>query len=189
MMTYLHALESSILPVGPWGLGVVWCVLYAIARFGASRSNALVASHPQSFISYGGPPVPIKEQSFRLMCIQIGLTVVIFFLASIIGGPVFVFLAGGWTVTTAVSIPLTLRRVLFHRALVSPGAASGSVTLSNQLAVEGVAFEILAIGAWVAILGIFLAHLALLGGGVFICATGLGYLRKVNATRRGSKNA
>jgi len=66
MMTYIHALESSSLPVGHWGLGAVWCVLYTIARFGASRSNALVASHPQSFISYGGPPMPIEEQSFRL---------------------------------------------------------------------------------------------------------------------------
>src|SRR5437762_9865105 len=79
---------------------------------------------------------------------------------------------------SAVSIPLNLRSILFLRALSEPGAAKGSVTLSNHLAVKDHAFQLFGAAAFCLLLGILVAHLALLGGAFFLSATALGYLRK-----------
>ena len=78
----------------------------------------------------------------------------------------------------AVSITLNLRSILFLRALSQPGAAKGSVTLSNHSAVKDLAFQFFGAAAFCLFLGILLAHLALLGGAFFLSATAFGYLRK-----------
>jgi hypothetical protein len=109
------------------------------------------------------------------------LTAGIFGAAAVLGPPAFGFLAGGWVVTTAVSIPITLRRILFQRGLSRPDAASGSVILSYDFAIESLAFELFGAAVFVLILGVCLAHLALLGGAFFIGATAFGYIQK---TRR-----
>jgi len=126
--------------------------------------------------------VPIKKQSWALLFVQLALTCFIFFSGYILGPLAFAFLAGGWVVTTAVSIPITLRKTLFHRALLLPGAAAGSITLSGPLAVKSASFELFGLAGFVTVLGLCFANPALLGGGVFIAATAWGYLRKATAT-------
>src|SRR6266496_3846211 len=86
--------------------------------------------------------------------------------------------AQDFVVTSAVSISLNLRSILFLRSLSQPGAARGSVTFSNHLAVKDLAFQLFGAAAFCLILGILLAHLALFGGAFFLLATAFGYLRR-----------
>jgi len=181
MAEYFTALQSTRLPLPLWGVVVLWCLLYLVSFALTRAQRSVLKAHPQNLIATGEPTGQIREQSWRLACVQVLLTAAIFTSAYFLGEPAFVFLAGGWLVTTAVSIPLALRRILFNRALAAPGAASGSVTLSYDLIIQSVAFELLGAAAFVLVLGICLSHSALLGGALFIGATGLGYLRK---TRR-----
>jgi hypothetical protein len=130
MAEYFYALQSNTLRLPLAGVVAMWCVLYLFAHALTRKQQTISKSHPQNFITTGEPTGRIREQSWRLVYCQVALTAVIFISARFVGGPAFVFLAGGWLVTTAVSIPLALRRILFQRALSAPGAASGSVTLS-----------------------------------------------------------
>jgi hypothetical protein len=103
--------------------------------------------------------------------------------ASFLGDIGFAILAGGWVVTTAASIGSNLRSALFLRALMESGAASGSVSFSARLALRDSSFQLFGVAALVLALGILLAQLALLGGALFIAASGVGYLRRANALR------
>ena len=154
----------------------MWLIIFVTAHFLFRKGRRV--SYAQDFIVTGGPPGLIKEQSVRLTLVQVLFSAAIFAYASFFGGPVFAFFAGGWVVTTAVSIHLNLRSLLFLRALSEPGAAKGSVTLSNSLAVKDHAFQLFGAAAFCLLLGIVLAQLALLGGAFFLSATALGYLRK-----------
>jgi hypothetical protein len=182
METYLNALEASTIPIPQWGIVIAWLIIYASAHILARMCRAL--SRTQQFVVTGGPPGLVKEQSLKIMLVQIILSAAVFASASFIGGPFFVFFAGGWLVTTAVSIPLTLRKIFYLRALSQPGAAEGSVTLSSQLAVKDAAFQLFGIAAFCLLLGIVFAHLALLGGALYISATAFGYFRKAKGKAR-----
>lgn len=189
MNAYLRAFESNSLPMLAPACVLAWCLLYASAQVLGWRTARLIKAHPQAFILVGGPAVPIKSQSWVLSCFQVALTAFIFVAGYLLGPIAFAFLAGGWIVTTAVSIPITLRKILFHRALLRPGAATGSVTLSAPLAVKSASFELLGLAAFVTVLGLCVANLALLGGGFYITATALGYLRKALAAERETSTA
>lgn len=182
MAEYLTFLESSTLPLPLPVVVALWCLLYALAHFLRRKHLAIAKSHAQNFIVTEEPTGQIHQQSLTLASVQIVLTAIIFGSAKLLGGPLYVFLAGGWIVTTAVSVPVTLRRILFQRALSAPDAASGSVILSYDFAVESLAFELFGAAVFVLILGVCLSHLALLGGAFFIGATACGYIRKTRRT-------
>ncbi len=178
MQDYFTALQSNTMPLPFTGVVVVWCLLYLVSHGLLRWQRALNKSHPQTFITTEDSPGLVREQSTGLIVCQVLLTAGIFVLAEFLGPIAIAFLAGGWVVTTAVSIPITLRRILFQRGLLTAGAASGSVTLSCDFALESLAFELFGAAVFVLILGICLAHLALLGGAFFIGATAFGYIRK-----------
>ena len=184
MSAYLRAFESNSFPLPALSCVLVWCLLYASAQILGWRSAKLAEACPQASILVGGPAVKIKNQSWGLVCVQLALTALIFLAGYILGPHGFAFIAGGWVVTTAVSIPITLRKALFHRALLLPGAATGSVTLSSPLALKCASFELLGLAMFVTVLGLCFANPALLGGGFFIAATAMRYLRKATATER-----
>src|SRR4051812_8559549 len=106
METYLNNLGASTIPIPKWGIVVAWLIIYVSAHVSGRKCSEL--SQAQKFIVTGGPPGLVREQSLKIMLVQILLTAAIFAAASFIGGPIFVFLVGGWLVTTAVSIPLIL---------------------------------------------------------------------------------
>jgi hypothetical protein len=181
MTDYFSALQSNTVPLPFFGVVAVWGLLYLVSHGLAQWQRAISESHPQNFITTAESSPAVGEQSFRLVLVQVLLTAGIFGAAAFLGPLAFAFLAGGWVVTTAVSIPITLRRILFQRGLLASGAASGSVTLSYDFAIESLAFELFGAAVFVLILGVCLSHLALLGGAFFIGATAFGYIRK---TRR-----
>src|SRR5579872_5776790 len=130
MADYFSALQSNTVPLPFFGVVVIWGLLYLVSHGLAQWQRALSKLHPQNFIITEEATRAVREQSFGLVLVQVLLTAGIFGAAAILGPPAFAFLAGGWVVTTAVSIPITLRRILFQRGLLASGAASGSVTLS-----------------------------------------------------------
>ncbi len=172
MEAYLNQLESSTLPLPRWVIVIIWLTIFASAHVLLRKNRSL--SHAQDFVVTGGPVVAVREPSFGLTFVQLLVTAAVFACASFFSGPIFAFFAGGWVVTTAVSIPLNLRSILFLRALSQPGAAKGSVTLSNQLAVKDQSFQLFGAAAFCLLLGILMAHLALFGGAFFISATAFG---------------
>ena len=176
METYISELESSTIVLPAWGVVIFWLIIFASAQVLFRTARAF--SQAQDFVVTGGPPQLVREQSLGLSLVQVSIAAAIFAFASFFGGPVFVFFAGGWVVTSAVSISLNLRSILFLRALSQPGAARGSVTLSNHLAVKDLAFQLFGAAAFCLILGILLAHSALFGGAFFLSATAFGYLRR-----------
>src|SRR5262245_34930445 len=107
MSAYLRAFESN-LPLPPLTCVLVWFLLYASAQVLAGRGARLGELHPQTSILVGGATVQIKKQSWVLMCVQLALTAMIFLAGYVLGPFGFAVLAGGWVVTTAVSIPMML---------------------------------------------------------------------------------
>ena len=178
METYLRELQASRIPLPQWGVVILWLLIFASAQVLFRKSRAL--SRAQAFVVTGGPPGLVREQSLRLVLVQLLFGGAVLAFASLAGGFIFVFLAGGWVVATAASIPLSFRSVLFLRALSQPGAATGSVTLSSHVAVKDQAFQVFGAATFCLLLGVCFAHLALFGGAFLLLATAFGYLRKAN---------
>src|ERR1044071_5319463 len=134
MNAYLRAFGSNELPIPALSCVIVWCLLYATAQFLGRRGARLDTAHPQAPIVVAGPAGPVKKQSWVLISLQLALTAFVFLSGYLLGPQAFAFLAGGWLVTTVVSVPISLRRTLLNQAILLPGAATGSVVLSNSLA-------------------------------------------------------
>jgi len=81
-------------------------------------------------------------------------------------------------IASAFGLGLTAQGLLTALALASPGAVNGSVTFSTASAFRHMAHR--AAGAALACLlaGLALAHLALLGGALFLASAASGSLRK-----------
>jgi len=167
---------SSSLPIPFWALILFWLILYAVSQVLYRKANALTKK--QTLLTTGKTGELVREQNWKLSIFQVLFTSAIFTSAAVIGGAFFVFFAGGWIVITAASIPINLRSILFFRALTRPDAATGSVTLSNRLAVKDAGFKLLELAVFCLLLGLVTAHLAILGGAFFMSATAIGYLRK-----------
>ncbi len=181
MDAYLRTLESSTFPIPQWGLLFAWLILFIGSN--ALHRRGLTLAGSQAHISMGAPFGLVLPFSARLVLAQIIFSVAVFALASLAGGAGFAFLAGGWVTVTAVSFALNLRSTLYLAALAKPDTAEGSLKLSNRLVVRNHAFQLLGAAALCFSLGVLIAHLALLGGALFLAAASIGYLRKANAPR------
>jgi hypothetical protein len=179
--SYFSDLQFNALPIPEWGVFLAWLVLFIAANFAHLKGRALANS--QAHISIGPPPGLVRPFSARLVLAQVIVAAAVFAFASFIGGAGFVFFAGGWVVVAAASLALNIRTALFLAALTKPGLAEGSLRLSNRLAVRDQAFQLLGLATLSLCIGALVAHLALLGGGLFLAATAIGYLRKAHAPR------
>lgn len=114
METYLSNLMSSSLPIPFWALILLWLILFSVSHVLSRKGNDL--ANNQDFIVTGKMGELVREHNWKLTFLQILFSSAIFTFAALAGGAFLVFFAGGWLVTTAVSIPLNLRSVLFLRA-------------------------------------------------------------------------
>lgn len=176
MEKYFAELQASPILLPKWGVVVLWVVIFGLANVLSRKIRA--HADEQQFIINENTSGLIRKESLKLTLIRIALSAAIFAYASFFGGPIFSFVAGGWVVLTAVSIPLQVRNYFFLRALSGPSAAKGSVTLSGPLVIKQQAFHLFGLAVLCLLLGILLAHLALFGGALFISSTAYGYLRK-----------
>jgi hypothetical protein len=159
-----------------WGVILVWGTFYAVTHVFFLRSRAL--SNAQTSITYEGAPVGYPKYDRELAVRQGLFSLMLLAVAYLLGGPAYVFLAGGWTLAAGLSVGLTLNSMLFARALGAPGAADGSVKLSAVLTLRSRAAQLFGAGLSCICIAILVPHLALIGAAVFLVATGFGYRRQ-----------
>jgi hypothetical protein len=177
--SYLADLQQNAIALPFWGVVTIWLFIFSGAHVLHRKSRLL--SSQQMFILTEPPMSNAGGLLPRLLIGQFVFAAVVFSVGAVIGDFGFTFFAGGWVVATAVSLGFNLRSVLFLRAIAEPGAANGAVSISPSLAVRDFAFQLFGAATFCLCLGILLAHLALLGGALFIAATGVGHLRRASA--------
>lgn len=179
METYVNELLESELPFEPWVAALIWVALLVASRWIAQSLRA--ANDAQRAVTVEDWSVLRRSLEPRYLVIQVLVAGIVFVLALKLGGAAFVFLAGGLIVASAFGLGLSAQGLFTARALARPNAVNGSVTFSTASAFRHMAHR--AGGAAIACLlaGLVLAHLALLGGALFLASTGNSYLRKARA--------
>jgi hypothetical protein len=179
---YLTELMQSTLPLSSWSVAFLWLVVFGLNHVLFRRARNL--SRGQQFILTGDSSVNARASSPRLIAIQVAFAAILFSVSDFLGDPASVFIAGGWVITASVLLAFNVRSVLFFGALVAPGVATGSVMLTGPLAIRDIAFQLFGGAICCLVIGLLTAHLALLGGALFITASGVGYLRKVTGEQK-----
>jgi hypothetical protein len=174
---YLSRLSSSTLPLPQEGVIVFWCVVFVVMHFLASKVNQLVAA--SKTIRADTSDKALSNPSPQILLLQVLLAAFVFGASPYAGNAFFVFMGGGWAVTTLISLPNILMGFLTYKAYSQPGAMQGSVKMSERLTIMRAAFQTFGMALACLLLGIFLAHLALLGGAFVLTATAVGYLRRL----------
>ena len=179
METYVNELLASELPFEPWVAALIWVAFLIASRWVAQSLRAANdAQHAVTVEDWGALRRSLEPKDLVVQVLVVGI---VFLLASMLGKAAFVFLAGGVIVASAFGLGLSAQGLLTARALALPHAVDGSVTFSTASAFRHMAHR--AGGAALAclIIGLVLAHLALLGGALFLASTGNSYLRKARA--------
>jgi len=166
-MTYWLALLHSDLTFAPWIVVAIWAALF-VANYLVARA-ARRASRDQALVLMQNREVVERGFSMKFVFGQALFAGIIFALTIWIEPhPMFVFLGGGLVVALVCLLGMNLQSLLTSRAAKRPGAATGSLNLSDSYAIRQLTLR-LATGATVcAILGALLAHLSLWGGAFFL---------------------
>jgi len=177
--TYVNELLESELPFEPWVAALIWAALFVASRWIAQSLRA--ANDAQHAVTVEDWSALRRGHEPKYLVVQIVGAGIVFLVALPLGAPAFVFFAGGMIVALAFGLGLNVQGLLTARALAHPNAVDGSVTFSTASGFRHTAHR--AGGAALAclLIGLVLAHLALLGGALFLASTAGGYLRKAHA--------
>jgi len=177
--TYVNELLASELPFEPWAAALIWVALFIASRWVAQSLRA--ANDAQHAVAVEDWSALRRSLEPKYVIPQVLVAGIVFVLALKLGRAAFVFLAGGMIVASACGLGLSVQGLFTARALARPNAVDGSVTFSTTSAFRHMAHR--AAGAAVAclLIGVVLAHLAVLGGALFLASTGNAYLRKARA--------
>jgi hypothetical protein len=178
---YVTFLFESKLPFEPWFAVLAWLVLF-LANHRIARS-ARVANDSQNFLTVEDWSVLRRGFEPRYIVAKILFASIVFLFALLLGGSAFVFLAGGLIVAMACGLALNVQGLLSVRAIARPNAVNGSLTFSTASAFRHMAHRVGAGALACLLIGLALAHLALLGGALFLAATASGYLRRARSAR------
>ena len=181
MENYVTSLFESELPFEPWVAALVWAVLF-IANHWIARSTR-VANDAQHFIAVEDWSALRRGFEPKYIVVQVLFAAIVFLFALLVGGPAFVFFAGGLIVAMTYGLALNVQGLLSARAMAHPDAATGALTFSTASAFRHMAHR--AGGGALAcfLIGVAMAHLALLGGALFLASTARGYLRRARNAR------
>jgi hypothetical protein len=169
-------LVDSELPFGPWPVAATWLALFAINFRIARRARAL--NDALTFVSIGDRTALRRGMQPKYVAGQVVFAALVLAIAIVAGGAPFVFLAGGLITAIAWAVGANLQSLLSARAMSQPGQVSGDVTLSMSYSYRQLAYRC-GTGAFVCLLlGMLLAHLALIGGAFMLGMACLGYLRR-----------
>lgn len=176
METYVASLLESKMPFGLWAAPVIWLTLFVANHWVARATRAANDAQHSLTVSDWGP----LRRGFKpkYVVAQVLIAGVVFLLAVQLGGPGYVFLAGGYIVTIVYAFALNLQGLLSARALAQPNAATGILTFSTASAFRHMAHRLLGGACASLIAGLVVAHLALLGGALFLISTAIGYWRR-----------
>jgi hypothetical protein len=176
MEDYLAEFQYSTLPLPFWGVVALWLCIFTASHLLFLRTRTLVRG--QTIVKTGNPQIVARGARPGIVLARLVFGGAVFSCAYFLEGPFAVFLAGGWTLASCASLASNIQGMLYIRALTRPGAAEGTLSLSNPLVIREVAFYFFGLAVFCLIAGLLTAHLALLGGAVYIAASGFGYLRK-----------
>jgi hypothetical protein len=182
LQSYLALLVESQLPFNPWVAALAWLALFlanhgvAMATRAANEAQSLVGAEDWSILRRGSAP--------QYVLAKILFTGIVFLLAYQLGSTAFVFLGGGYIVAVACTVGLNTQGLLSARAMAQPNAGKGTVIFSTPLAFRHGAQRLCGVALACCIIGLALAHLALLGGALILGATAQGYLRRARKAER-----
>jgi hypothetical protein len=157
---YVTFLFESKLPFEPWFAAPAWVVLFLANHWIVRRG--LEPKYIVAKILFAG---------------------IVFLFALLLGGSAFVFFAGGLIVAMACGLALNVQGLLSARALARPNAVNGSLTFSTASAFRHMAHRVSGGALACLLVGLALAHLALLGGALFLASTASGYLHRARSAR------
>jgi hypothetical protein len=178
---YVASLFESALPFDPLVAVLVWAAFflanYLIARSTRVANDAqhLIAVEDWTRLRRGFEP---KSIGARVL-----VSGLVFVFSWLLGESAFVFFAGGLIVATAYGLGLNTQGLLSARAMAHPDTATGTLTFSTAAAFRHMAHR--AVGGALAcgVTGLALAHLALLGGALFLASTAASYSRRARNAR------
>jgi hypothetical protein len=173
---YFASLLDSELPLPPWAVALLLLgLLMANYRLALSLRRANDAQHFLAVEDW----TPFRRVSrVKYLFVQIVVVGIVFLLGLDQGGASYVFLAGGVLVFLAFHFGLNLQGLLSARGLADPAAATGALTYSTAAAFRHLAHRVLGAAVASLVAGLALAHLALLGGALFLAAAALGSWRR-----------
>jgi len=181
-MHYVYTLLASRPPLPSWAVVAAWPLVYLTNHFVAralraenTRQQCIVLANAQA-LRRGSAPM--------WMFVQVLYAAVVFSVSVYIGGATFVFLGAGLDVSLICILGLNVQAWLSTRAMARPDAVDGSLTLSTRYALRQLASRLFGASLVCLLLGLLLAQLALLGGGVLCAAAGSGYLRRASVPER-----
>jgi hypothetical protein len=173
---YVTSLLESKLPFEPWVAALTWVALF-LANHWIARSTR-IANDAQNFIAVEDWSALRRGFEPKYIVAKVLFAGIVFLFALLLGGSAFVFFAGGLIVAIAYGLALNVQGLLSARAMARPNAANGALTFSTASAFRHMAHRVGG-GAFACfLLGLTLAHLALLGGALFLASTARGYLRR-----------
>jgi len=179
--SYATSLLESQLPFGTSIAALAWAALF-VANHRVIRSLR-AANDAQRSIAAENWSVLRRGSEPKHIVIQIIFAGFVFLFGLILGGGAYVFFVGGLIVAIAYMLALNLQGLLSARALAQPNAATGTLTFSTASAFRHMAHRA-AGGAFASfVVGLLLAHLALLGGAFFLASTAAGCLRRARNVR------
>lgn len=176
MEKYLNALFASELPFEPWVAALVWVALFIANRWivgslrAANDAQHVVGVEDWSALRRGFEP--------KYLVAKILVAGILFALALRVGRPAFVLVAGGLIVALAFGLGLNVQGLLSARAMARPNAVNGALTFPTASAFRHMAHRAGGSALACLLLGLGLAHLALLGGALLLASAAAGYLRK-----------
>jgi hypothetical protein len=179
---YIATLLDSELPFDAWIAAVTWVALFIanhwVARIARAANDAqkLVAVEDWSVVRRGFEP--------KYMLAQILLAGGLFMVGFFLGRLAFTFFAGGLIVARVCAFSLNVQSVFFARSMSDPGAGTGALALSTPLALKQVSQRLGGSALACLLLGLALAHLALLGGALLLSSTAVGYSRRAQRYAR-----
>jgi hypothetical protein len=174
---YFDALVTSSLPLRWEALAVLLSVLFLVSHDLNRRASRMFRSHSHVVGDNGSEAE--KRWGWVLPGGQLIYRAAIFAVALYAGGPIFVLLVGGLLVSLLFSVVHNARTILHYRMLAASGAAQGNLSLSNSSLIHN-AHVCLEAAFFCLLVGLFLPHLALLGGALILGSTGIGCLRSAH---------
>ena len=176
MDDYVASLLDSHLPFGPLPAALIWAALFLANRWAAGSLR--VANDAQQFVAVEDWSAVRRGLGPGQVVIQVLFACLVFFFGLSLGGSAFVFFVGGLIITVTMVLALNLQGLLTARAMADRSVATGALSFSVPLAFRHMAHRL--IGGAVACLmaGVGLAHLALIGGALFLGSAAIGLRRR-----------
>jgi hypothetical protein len=178
---YVTSLFDSALPFDPWVAVLVWAVLF-LANYRIAKSTR-VANDAQHFIAVEDWSRLRRGFEPKNIVARVLVTGVVFVFSWLIGESAFVFFAGGLIVATAYGLGLNTQGLLSARAMADSDTATGTLTFSTAAAFRHMGHRAAGGALACGVTGVALAHLALLGGALFLASTAASYSRRARNAR------